>query len=266
MLKNAEEVRQFGKQIDFGKTAADYGRHRAGFPPAFFERLTSMGILRPGIRALDLGTGTGTIARGLAIRGCITTGLDRSASLMAEAARLDGEAGVTVRYVSASAEATGFAVASFDLVTAGQCWHWFDRAGAAAEARRILDSGGRIVIAHFDWIARPGNLADATEKLIEKHNPKWNLGGGLGLHPRWLADLSVAGFRDIETFSIDLEVPYPHEAWRGRIRASAGIGASLDPDSVERFDAELAAILEGRFPHDSLHVLHRVFAAIGVAP
>jgi hypothetical protein len=25
--------------IDFGKTAQDYGKHRAGFPEAFFERL-----------------------------------------------------------------------------------------------------------------------------------------------------------------------------------------------------------------------------------
>ncbi|MHB8382056.1 MAG: class I SAM-dependent methyltransferase [Candidatus Binataceae bacterium] len=266
MLKNAEEVRQFGTQIDFGKTAADYGRHRAGFPPAFFERLASMGILRPGIRALDLGTGTGTIARGLASRGCATTGLDRSASLMAEAARLDGEAGVTVRYLSASAEETGLPESSFDLVTAGQCWHWFDRPRAAQEARRILATGGRIVIAHFDWIALPGNVADTTEKLIEQHNPKWNLGGGIGLHPRWLADLSIAGFRDLETFSFDLEVPYTHESWRGRIRASAGIGASLAPGAVECFDAELAAMLADKFPADRLHVLHRVFAAIGVAP
>src|SRR5918996_1531463 len=30
----------------------------------------------------------------------------------------------------------------------------------------------------------------------------------------------------------DLEVPYSHEAWRGRIRASAGVGASLSPEGV----------------------------------
>ena len=108
------------------------------------------------------------------------------------------------------------------------------------------------MIAHFDWIALSGNVADTTEKLIEKHNPKWNLGGGMGLHPRWLADLCLAGFREIETFSFDLEVPYTHESWRGRIRASAGIGASLGPAEVERFDAEIAAILADKFPGDPL--------------
>ena len=52
--------------IDFGKTTHDYGKHRVGFPPAFFERLTGFGIGLPGQRILDLGVGTGAVARGLA--------------------------------------------------------------------------------------------------------------------------------------------------------------------------------------------------------
>ena len=52
--------------IDFGRTALDYGRHRAGFPDRFFERLFADRIVAAGDRVLDLGTGTGTVARGLA--------------------------------------------------------------------------------------------------------------------------------------------------------------------------------------------------------
>ena len=100
-----------------------------------------MGIGRAGARTLDLGTGTGTIARSLAQRGCDSIGLDRSAPLMEEARRMDREAGVTVRSVEAAAEDTGFPEASFDLVIAGQCWFWFDRQRAANEARRILKPG-----------------------------------------------------------------------------------------------------------------------------
>jgi SAM-dependent methyltransferase len=260
------EVRFKELRADFGKTASDYGRHRAGFPDEFFDRLSAMGILRPGMRALDLGTGTGTIARGLALRGCDVLGLDRSAPLMEQAAELDHEAGVVVRYVNASAEDTGQGAASFDLVTAGQCWHWFDRPRAAAEARRVLKPGGRLVIAHFDWIPLPGNMVEATEQLIEKHNPKWKLGGGLGIHPLWARDMGVAGFTNIETFSFDIDAIYTHEAWRGRIRASAGVGASLTPDAVAVFDAELRAMLAERWPKDPMRVPHRVFAAIGTAP
>jgi len=121
------------------------------------------------------------------------------------------------------------------------------------------------VIAHFDWIPLPGNVADLTEKLIEKHNPKWKLGGSLGIHPRCLADMALSGFRRLETFSFDLDVAYSHEAWRGRIRASAGVGASLSPEGVIVFDRELQALLAEKFPQEPLAVLHRVFAAIGKA-
>src|SRR5215213_4575476 len=65
--------------IDFGKTAQDYGRYRHGFPAALFDRLAAFDVGLPGQRVLDLGTGTGTLARGFARRGCTVTGLDPAA-------------------------------------------------------------------------------------------------------------------------------------------------------------------------------------------
>lgn len=146
-------------QVDFGKTAADYGRHRAGFPDGFFERLFQRSLIAPGSRVLDVGTGTGTVARGLAKRGCNVLGLDPSATLLQEAERLDGEAGQPNH--------------KFDVVTAGQCWHWFDRPRAAIEARRVIVPGGHLVIGHFDWLPLPGNVVEATERLILSYNPDW---------------------------------------------------------------------------------------------
>ena len=55
--------------VDFGRTAEDYARHRAGFPEQLFERLTARGIGCAGQRVLDLGSGTGSLARGFARRG-----------------------------------------------------------------------------------------------------------------------------------------------------------------------------------------------------
>ncbi len=259
IVKNASDL---GKMVDFGKTAADYGRHRAGFQPEFFDRLAARDIVVRGHRALDLGTGTGTIARGLAARGMITTGLDRSSSMLAEAERLAREAGLKLRFVEATAEETGMEAARFDVVMAGQCWHWFDRKRAAHEVMRILVPGGKLVLGHFDWIPLPGNVVEATEKLIEQCNPKWTLGGGMGIHPQYLSGLSVAGFTNIETYSFDLEVPYTHEDWRGRIRASAGVGASLPPDKVAEFDRALAKILAARWPEEPMPVLHRTWTVI----
>ncbi len=251
---------------DFAATAVDYGRFRTGFPDSLFERLCAHGVGRPGQSLVDLGTGTGTLARGFAARGCRVIGIDPAGPLLEQARRLDAEAGVEVEYRIGRAEETGLADASVDVVTAGQCWHWFDRAAAAAECARILAPGGHLVIAHFDWIPVAGSAVEATEKLIQEHNPDWKLGGGLGLHPWWLRDLSDASFREIETFSYDVDVPYTSAAWRGRVRASAGVGASLSPEAVERFDADLARLLRDRFPGDVVATPHRVYAVVGAGP
>lgn len=246
--------------IDFGKTAKDYKTHRQGFPPAFFERLIALKLIGQGKHVLDIGTGTGTLARGAALRDCQVVGIDIAEELLEQARHLDKDAGVDIAYHVASAEAMGLDSESFDVVMAGQCWHWFDRPVAAAEVKRVLVHGGTVIIAHLDWIPLADNVVEATEKLILKYNPKWSMSGGSGLYPAWLSDLALAGFADIETFSFDLNLSYTHEAWRGRIRASAGVAASLSPQKVSKFDAELNDLLKERFPENPLAVHHRVWA------
>jgi len=256
--------------VNFGLTADDYAKHRAGFPNAFFERVFNAGIVKTGDSLVDLGTGTGTLARGFAKRECNVIGLDISAQLLEQAKDLSEKAGLNIEFRFAKAESTGLPDDSFDVVSAGQCWHWFDRPAAATEVSRILKPNGHVVIAHFDWLPLKDNVVDATEKLIRKYNPNWyeTSANGLGLYPQWLRDLGEAGFLDIQTFSFDVDVPYTHEAWRGRIRASAGVGASLSDEDVSKFDSELKSMLEAREQveagretglHPILNIPHRVF-------
>ena len=256
--------------VNFGLTASDYARHRAGFPDAFFERMFNEEIVCMGTVLADLGTGTGTLARGFAERGCRVTGIDISVQLLEQARDFAMQAGLEIDFRFAKAEATGLPDDAFDVVTAGQCWHWFDRPVAAMEIKRILKPGGRAVIAHFDWLPLTGNVVDLTEKLIQTYNPKWYMefGGKTGVYPDWLRDLGEAGFLDIQTFSFDMDVPYTYEAWRGRIRASAGVGASLPEEEVGRLDAELKSMLEAQDQvlaeedagaHPILQIPHRIF-------
>ena len=127
-------------------------------------------------------------------------------------------------------------------------------------------AGGALAICYFDWLPLPGNVVAATESLILEHNPEWPLAGGLGMYPLWTLDVAEAGFDRLETFSFDVTVPYSHDAWRGRIRASAGVAASLPPDAVAAFDLELAALLDRDFPGQPLGVPHRVWALVARAP
>ncbi|WP_198148031.1 class I SAM-dependent methyltransferase [Elstera litoralis] len=169
--------------VDFGKTAQDYRQHRAGFPPELLDRLSAFGVGGPGQRLLDVGTGTGTLARQFAERGALVTGIDPAAPMLAQARALDAAAGVSVTYLEGKAEVIPLPDGSFDAITAGQCWHWFDRPKAAGEMHRLLGPGGRMVIAHFDWLPLPGSLVAATEALILRFNPAWALGGGRGIYP-----------------------------------------------------------------------------------
>jgi len=141
--------------VDFGQAADDYARHRASFPDEFFAAMFEAGLVPSGSSLLELGTGTGTLARGFAARGCHVTGLDPSVPLLAEAIRLAREAALDISWTEATAEQTGLGAGAFDVVTAGQCWHWFGGAAAAAEVRRLLIPGGRVIIAHFDWLPQP---------------------------------------------------------------------------------------------------------------
>ena len=253
---------------DWSRTSDDYARHRQGFPPRFFDLMTREGLLREGLSVLDLGTGTGTLARGLAARGALVLGLDPARGQIAAATRLAQAEGLAprARFAEGLAERTDQPDAAFDLVTAGQCWHWFDRGLAAAEAWRVLRPGGALLICHYDWMPLPGSVAHATEWLIEAHNPHWRMGRGSGFYPAWATDLAMAGFRDIGFAGFDHDALYDRTDWRGRIRASAGIGGALGGAAVARFDAELAVLLDARFPADPLVVPHRVFAIWGRRP
>lgn len=250
--------------VDFGRASGDYATHRAGFPDVFFDRLFAGGLVSSGQNILDLGTGTGTLARGFAKRGCQVTALDPSAPLLKEARRLSSEEGLNVAFLQGVAEATEQDDASFDIVTAGQCWHWFDRTVSGREAFRLLRDGGRLLIAHFDWLPLPGSLVEATEHLILRHNPAWALAGSTGIYPQWFADLSMAGFQNIESFSFDVEIGYTKAAWMGRIRASAGVGAVLQEEAITAFDSDHGKVISAYYPGERFVVPHRVFVVSGV--
>lgn len=214
---------------------------------------------------LDLGTGSGSLAIGFAERGLDATGLDTAAELLQVAKATADERGLLVEFVEGPAEATGLEDGTFDLVSAGQCWWWFDSDAAVTEAKRVLVPGGRLLVCAFSYLTLPGNVAARTEDLILDHNPAWPKAGWRGVHPEQIKALDLAGFTEVESFSYVVDVAFTHESWRGRMRTCNGVGSALPATETAAFDEMLRAMLADEFP-EQLLVPHRVFATSGLSP
>ncbi len=250
-----------GRVIDWSRASEDYARHRQGYPEWLWEWLEDQGVGGAGQRVVDLGTGTGLVARPLAARGARVVGVDVAEGQVAWARRLSDEAGLDARFVVASAESTGLPAGWAQSVTAGQCWLYFRQPEAADEVKRMLAPGGRLATMHLCWLPREDAIARASESLVLEHNPAWaaaDWDGGVPEVPAWSR---AQGFRVVARTVLDVRVPFTREGWRGRFRACRGVGASLDPRAVADFDAALDALLEREFG-DAFEVLHRVDAQV----
>lgn len=254
-------------RIDFGRHTEDYASYRPGPPASFYARLASLvGIA--GSRALDLGTGPGTLALELAARGSDVVGIDTSGAQIETAKRLAAERGLQGRtsFRVGRAERTGLEARAFDLATAGQSWHWFDSAAALEELLRVLKPGGRLAIVSFSYLARRSSVAADTEALILEHNPSWSMAGSTGLFPAQIEEVVHGGFELVEAFCYDHDEVFSHERWRGRMRTCNGVGSGgLPPSEVDRFDAALGRLLRDRYP-DPLVVPHRVWCVVAAKP
>jgi len=249
-----------GRRADWSRTAADYAVHRPGPPDSFFRRLNALGIGLPGQRILDLGTGTGLLARQFARQGSRVVGIDIADGQIAAARRLAAEEGLDVSFAVAPAEDTGQPAASFDAVTASQCWLYFDKPRAIAEVRRVLAAGGVLLTSHFSWLPRLDAVARRSEELVLRFNPDWagaDWSGVIPAMPQWAeAEFNLTGM-----FWYDEDIPFTREAWRGRMRTCRGIGATLDAATVQRFDQAHAALLEGSVD-PTFTIRHRIDAHI----
>src|SRR5262249_25032267 len=128
----------------FSDRVEDYVRYRPDYPRALVEWLHGLGV-HPDWTVADIGAGTGISSKLFLDAGHRVTAVEPNDAMRAAAGRWLADED---RYhaVNGTAEATGLADGSVDLVIAAQAFHWFDKEKVRTEFARILSPHGLVAV------------------------------------------------------------------------------------------------------------------------
>lgn len=236
-----------GKAFDWGRTSIDYARFRDIYPKIFYDKIVKRNLCIKGQKVLDLGTGTGVLPRNMYHYGAEWTGTDISENQIKQAKRMSDELNLNIQYQTLAAEDINFSKETFDVITACQCFWYFDFEKIMPKLRRILKNNGSLLLLYMAWLPFEDKIAGASEKLILKYNPNWT-GAGETKHPITLPKFN--GFEAVYHEEYDVEVAFTREAWHGRMKACRGVGASLSPEEIEKWEMEHKKLLDDITPEE----------------
>jgi len=126
--------------------ARRYARARPNIHPTAVERFRALAqIDTPLSLALDVGCGTGQSTFALTEIAERVIGIDPSPEMLSHAVRHPN-----VEYRQSAAEDIPLPDGQFDLITAAQAFHWFDREAFLAESHRLLRVPGWVLV-YTSW-------------------------------------------------------------------------------------------------------------------
>jgi SAM-dependent methyltransferase len=238
---------------NFGADAERYERARPRYPQAMIDRIVAAtprpaapdASRAPGaLEVLDVGCGTGIAARQFAAAGCRVLGVDPDAR-MAEVARGTGIGCEVARF-----EEWDPAGRTFDLVTAGQAWHWVDMVAGADRAAQVLRPGGRLAL--FWNVAQTspelGRAFTAVYREVMPEAPvDWER-PAIGLYAAGFAKAAdgirqTGAFGEPEEWRFTWEHTYTRDEWADQV-ATHGFANRLPEDRLARLRTGVAAAID----------------------
>lgn len=236
-----------GKAFDWGRTSEDYAKYRDIYPPIFYQKIAGRNLCVRGQKVLDLGTGTGVLPRNMYSYGARWTGTDQSEEQIAQAKRLTEEQGMKIRYLAVPAEDCDFPENEFDVVTACQCFWYFDYEKLTPVLSRILKKEGSFLMLYMAWLPYEDKIANASEELVLEYSPEWT-GAGETMHPIPVPERLLRDFDLVYHEEYRVKVPFTRETWNGRMKACRGVGASLSSREIQEWEKRHKTLLEEIVP------------------
>lgn len=240
-----------GKAFDWGRTSLDYAKYRDIYPALFYEKIADRNLCIKGQRVLDLGTGTGVLPRNMYRYGADWTGTDISADQIAQAKRMAEYQGQTIQFMTVATEDVDFPDSSFDVITACQCFWYFDHKKVMPKLAQMLKKEGRLLLLYMAWLPFEDEIAGASERLVLAYNPKWS-GAGETKHPICVPDCVYENFETTYHEEYAIDIPFTRETWNGRMKACRGVGASLSAEEMAEWESKHQLLLETIAPAEFL--------------
>ena len=229
-----------GNAFDFGNISADYAKYRDIYPQEFYQKIVDRGLCISGQSVLDLGTGTGVLPRNMYRYGAKWIGTDISENQIEQAKILSD--GMNIEYYAFSAEKLNFPDNSFDVITACQCFWYFNHEKIMPELCRMLKPDGRILVLYMAWLPYEDKIAGESENLVLKYSPTWS-GARETVHQICIPDCYKENFELVYHEEYPLNVHFTRESWNGRMKACRGVGASLSAEEIASWDQEHMKLL-----------------------
>ena len=159
-----------GNNFDWGRTAELYAKSRNIYPQEFWEILHTLGVGQAEQKILDIGTGTGVLPMNMVHYGGDYTGVDLSSEMIEQAKALVPD----ISFICADAHNLPFENGSFDVVTALQCWVYFDKEKLLPELHRVLKKDGSLYIMFLTWLPDEDEIIRKSFELVKRYNPNWS--------------------------------------------------------------------------------------------
>jgi SAM-dependent methyltransferase len=226
----------------FGSDPERYDRARPSYPAALVERIIAAS---PGRDVLDVGCGTGIVARQFQAAGCSVLGVEPDVRMAGQARQRGLEVEV------AKFEDWDQAGRAFDAVVAGQAWHWIDPVVGAAKAALALRDDGRLAV-FWNAFEPPADLAEAFAAVFRRvlpdsplsQRPTTGAGAYSGLSARAADGIRENGaFGEPQQWRFEWDRPYTRDEWLEQVPTS-GFAARLQPDAMQQILAGIGAAID----------------------